>query len=240
MSKWFKWCVAAVCFMALGASLAKFAIGTPSRPATEPTRAAETTPPPTRQKQHRRHRSLAVKALPKATPTASAFIACDANIRVRRETTTCPFANNVFYEFYEATLGIDASARIEAWSAASKRFYSVRCSGYPSVVCTAGDGGEVRFPSDAVAAYDDDQAKAYASTHDTGNKPVAAATSDPYTRSDAVPEYDSPDYPPESPGYGNEIPNYDEGNGYRVQCSDGMYSQSGGIQGACSGHGGVG
>jgi hypothetical protein len=35
------------------------------------------------------------------------------------------------------------------------------------------------------------------------------------------------------------IENFDEGNGYPVECSDGMWSQSGGIQGACSGHGGV-
>ena len=35
------------------------------------------------------------------------------------------------------------------------------------------------------------------------------------------------------------IDNFDEGNGYPVQCNDGMWSQSGGIQGACSYHGGV-
>jgi hypothetical protein len=34
------------------------------------------------------------------------------------------------------------------------------------------------------------------------------------------------------------IANFDNGNGYIVQCVDGMWSQSGGIQGACSGHGG--
>jgi hypothetical protein len=36
----------------------------------------------------------------------------------------------------------------------------------------------------------------------------------------------------------NEIPNYDQGHGYRVRCADGMYSKSGGLPGACSGHGG--
>ena len=48
-------------------------------------------------------------------------------------------------------------------------------------------------------------------------------------------EYDSPDY-----GAADEIPNYENGTGYRVQCADGMYSHSGGRSGACSGHGGVG
>lgn len=35
------------------------------------------------------------------------------------------------------------------------------------------------------------------------------------------------------------IGNYGNGNGSRVQCEDGTYSHSGGIQGACSYHGGV-
>jgi hypothetical protein len=34
------------------------------------------------------------------------------------------------------------------------------------------------------------------------------------------------------------IDNFDNGNGYIVQCADGMWSHSGGIQGACSWHGG--
>lgn len=35
------------------------------------------------------------------------------------------------------------------------------------------------------------------------------------------------------------IDNFEEGRGYAVQCEDGTWSQSGGIQGACSHHGGV-
>jgi hypothetical protein len=34
------------------------------------------------------------------------------------------------------------------------------------------------------------------------------------------------------------IPNFDNGNGYIVQCADGEWSHSGGLQGACSYHGG--
>ncbi len=34
------------------------------------------------------------------------------------------------------------------------------------------------------------------------------------------------------------IPNFDNGNGYPVECTDGTWSDSGGIQGACSDHGG--
>ena len=36
------------------------------------------------------------------------------------------------------------------------------------------------------------------------------------------------------------IENFDNGTGYVVQCADGTYSHSGGIQGACSWHGGLG
>lgn len=36
------------------------------------------------------------------------------------------------------------------------------------------------------------------------------------------------------------IPNFDDGQGSIVQCADGSYSHSGGIQGACSHHGGEG
>jgi len=63
-----------------------------------------------------------------------------------------------------------------------------------------------------------------------------------------------PDYVPDDPGAavpdpGDDpsfcdthacIPNYDNGNGSTVQCADGTYSHSGGIQGACSHHGGEG
>jgi hypothetical protein len=35
------------------------------------------------------------------------------------------------------------------------------------------------------------------------------------------------------------IDNFEEGRGYAVQCADGSWSQSGGIQGACSHHGGL-
>lgn len=34
------------------------------------------------------------------------------------------------------------------------------------------------------------------------------------------------------------VANFDNGNGYIVQCADGMWSHSGGLQGACSWHGG--
>jgi hypothetical protein len=176
-------------------------------------------------------------------PTSSAFVACDSNISARRQTTSCPFAENTFYEYWAS----GESGTIRAYSPATERSYRLTCRGGTMVRCTAGDGAEVRFSSAAVSAYTDSQARAYAASADLG--PVGSAAVDPGSYDndtysdpgydDYDPGYDEGYSDPDS-GYGDEIPNYDNGRGYRVQCADGMYSQSGGIQGACSGHGGVG
>jgi hypothetical protein len=133
----------------------------------------------------------------------------------------------------------------------------VRCAGSRSVVCRAGDGAQINFPSSAVAAYDDEQAAGYAASHETGQptEDVAPVDNDAYSGdySDEYSDDSGSDYGDDysddsdsdygddySDEYGDEIPNYDQGTGYRVQCADGMYSHSGGRPGACSHHGGVG
>jgi hypothetical protein len=87
----------------------------------------------------------------------------------------------------------------------------------------------------------------YTECDDTGSRTGSPATA---PDSSATP----PDYAPDDsdvPDAGTEddpgfcdthdcIPNFDNGNGSIVQCADGTYSHSGGIQGACSHHGGVG
>ena len=71
----------------------------------------------------------------------------------------------------------------------------------------------------------------------------------PNSSAPAQPDYVPDDPAPAVPDPGDDasfcdthacIPNYDNGNGSTVQCEDGTYSHSGGIQGACSHHGGVG
>ncbi len=163
----------------------------------------------------------------RARSDASAFVACDPNISARRETTSCPFAENAFYEYWAS----GGATSVRAYSPSTRRTYRLRCSSGTMVRCTAGDGAEIRFPESAVSAYTDDQAQAYAASADLGPADSTGATSGPDTTGDSTSS---------DGGYGNEIPNYDNGRGYRVQCADGMYSKSGGIQGACSGHGGVG
>jgi hypothetical protein len=90
---------------------------------------------------------------------------CDANIRAKVGTTSCAFAENVFYEFWKALdAGDDA---VIAYSPVTGRRYSLACTTGTTVVCTAGDGAEVRFPMSAVDAYDSSQAEAFRCGHQT-------------------------------------------------------------------------
>lgn len=213
-----------------------------SAQAAEPTPATTPVFQPTR-KQRGRHRAAlaALTATPTATatPKPSPFVDCDSNIRAREATTTCPFASNVFYEYFAATGGYPTAATVSAWSPAGKQYYDVTCTA--RIVCKAGDGAEIRFPATAIESYDEDQAAAYANAHDVGPNTDDPASSDPYTDDDDYEDdYALPDEEESSSAPDQRIPNYEDGNGYPVQCADGMWSKSGGIQGACSGHGGVG
>jgi len=188
-------------------------------------------PPSRKKKQEQRHHQARDQAAP---TTTSEFVYCDANIEAKRDTTTCPFAENVFWSYWTSS----ESPSLGVWSPAAQVTFATRCdSDTAQVTCTTDDGGEVRFSQAAVDHYSQTQANTYARAHDLGPDPyegIAYATPD-----EPAPEYD----PGQSDDYGStpgeNIPNYDNGRGYRVQCEDGMYSQSGGIQGACSGHGGV-
>jgi hypothetical protein len=87
----------------------------------------------------------------------------------------------------------------------------------------------------------------YRECDDTGGSTASRVTAP--DSSGSAPDYvpDDSDAPDTStgddPGFCDThdcIPNFDNGNGSIVQCADGTYSHSGGIQGACSHHGGVG
>jgi hypothetical protein len=92
--------------------------------------------------------------------------ACDANIVVRRGTTSCAFGENVFYGFWRAQDQGDDG--FSAYSPVTKRTYAMSCTSGTTVVCRAGDGGEVRFPLAAIRAYTAEDAARYAAAHDTG------------------------------------------------------------------------
>jgi hypothetical protein len=193
-------------------------------------------------------------ASPGSAPRApSSYKSCDANVRAKRVTTTCGFAENAFYAYF---IGSGATG-LRVYSPATGRTFTTRCSrGTATITCRTSDGG-VKFPQAAIAAYSDDQASAFAAAHevgDSGATDTATAPSSPSSSDDDSYDsgntysnpYDSPDTTVDNgddPAFCDThdcIPNYPNGNGSTVQCADGSYSHSGGVQGACSHHGGVG
>jgi hypothetical protein len=210
----------------------------------------EDSPPPRQPRRKSRPRST-------ATTPAPEFVHCDPNIEAKVDTTTCPFAENVFWAYW---MSDESSRPLEVWSPLAHASFATTCeSDGGQVVCTTSDNAAVRFSQVALELYSRSQADAYARRHDLGPDPYEALpaarspSNEPPSRSYRPPspsyEPPSPSYEPPSPSYeppssdlptpGANIPNYENGRGYRVQCNDGMYSRSGGIQGACSGHGGV-
>lgn len=246
MRRFLRWAVVALVLLALGAALGDLGGSRSATPsASVDDRASALTPVSTptpavvTSGKTRRGPVRAIRTPTRRTsPAVATFTSCDANIRAKASNTTCLFAQNVFYEYYRETHGQASDVTVRAWSPAAARFYRVRCSGEMSILCRAGDGAAVKFSSVAVSAYDDEQAAAYASTHATGHPaPGGGDEGDAPTSGDVQPGDPGP--PPDDPR-GNEIPNYENGTGYRVRCADGMYSHSGGRPGACSRHGGVG
>jgi hypothetical protein len=109
------------------------------------------------------------------SPRHRTFAACDANIRARRPTTTCRFAENVFYEYAKSSGSGDRA--FTAYSPVTRRQYDVSCTSGSTVVCRGGAGAEVRFPLWAARAYTAADAARYAASHDTGapDRPAAPA-----------------------------------------------------------------
>jgi hypothetical protein len=130
----------------------------------------DTSPAP---REHHRRRHVS-RPRPKPAPV---FVACDANIKARAATTSCPFAENVFYEFWRASENGDDA--FSAYSPVMRKDYEMSCSADATVSCLAGDGGEVRFSMAAVNAYTVEQGARYARTHDLGANSDAPTPSEP-------------------------------------------------------------
>jgi CHAT domain len=95
---------------------------------------------------------------------------CDQNISANPE-TSCPFATNTFYEYWQATGGNlqpgDQSVRV--WSPVTQQTYTQVCTNDGTEVhCTHGQGDEVRFNRVSVAAYTRSNAAAYAASGKLG------------------------------------------------------------------------
>src|SRR4051794_35676569 len=118
----------------------------------------------------RRRTGSAVPVAPSSS-TAS-FTACDPNISAENGTTSCAFAENVFWEYWYFTTS-GQGTRFTAYSPSSHIVYEVTCGGTSPVVCTTDTGAEIHFPLSAVNAYTQSQADAYAASKDLGPDPTA-------------------------------------------------------------------
>jgi hypothetical protein len=125
---------------------------TPAAPPVVPTQTSQATP---------------VAPTP-SQPTANLSM-CDANISVGPN-TTCPFAENTFYEYYAATGGnASEQATVQAWSSVTQQYYTEGCSSGAGVVdCAGGTGSEVHFSQGAIAAYTPSEASSYAASGHLG------------------------------------------------------------------------
>jgi hypothetical protein len=196
---------------------------------TTTTAAADTTPA-------KKRPTKPVAAKKKARAATGTWTACDANIEARRPHTSCGFAQNAFYEYWVS----DEATSLRVHSPALGATLVTRCStGSTKVTCRTGDGGRVRFARSALDAYSANQASTYASTHDVGADTTSGLSAGANRLSEADAQVDDSSSDDEYPPLDERIPSFDEGTGSVVQCADGMYSQSGGRPGSCSGHGGV-
>jgi hypothetical protein len=125
--------------------------------------AADRTPQPTRPEPRRSQRRAHSPA--ERTP---AFIHCDPNIQVKESTTTCGFAENVFWHYWTS----GESGSLEVWSPATQSTFATTCqSDGEEIVCTTSQDGIVKFPQTAVDRYSQAQADDYAGSHDLGPNP---------------------------------------------------------------------
>ena len=100
------------------------------------------------------------------TPEASSsYKSCDENIRASRGTTTCGFATNAFYIYWET----GGQSDLEVWSPSAGKYLPTMCAvDAGTVTCSTDDGGLVKFPEEAVATYSDRLAKIYHDNADLG------------------------------------------------------------------------
>ena len=175
--------------------------------ATQPT----TTPTPTREPRkagkpgNTRPQTTATPAATPTKPKPPAFVACDANIRAKSGTTTCAFAQNVFYEYWYSWNYAELGA-FAAYSPAADEWFDMKCTGVGTVRCIAGDGGEVRFPMSAVVAYTERNAEDSAADHTVSATPDDdyAIEEPEYSESESAncdPNYDGACLDPSSPDY---------------------------------------
>lgn len=203
------------------------------------------------------HACHAVTTTP-SDPNESPQRNCDTNI-VANSQTSCALAENAFYEVYESRNVQEKYRAVMVYSPATHKNYELGCNhSGPLIACTSSPLSQsiyLSFPQAAIDAYTETQAAVYARTHDVGHPGITAAmrverkeTSEasPTPELESAPEAEQE--PREAPNNHSEdeplcsthecIGDYEKEPGTVVECADGTYSHAGGIQGACSHHGG--
>lgn len=110
-------------------------------------------------------------ALVLLTQPPSGWKSCDQDISALARTTSCPFAENTFYEYWKATGGKPAPRErtVQVWSPATKVSYTQDCTDHAREVdCTHHEGDGVRFSQASVTAYTQGEAKAFAASGTLG------------------------------------------------------------------------
>lgn len=94
---------------------------------------------------------------------------CDPNISTSAN-VTCGFAENTFYEYYQASGGDPTQSKtIQAWSPTTHQYYTEDCtSSGDAVDCAYGNSNDVRLTASGLSAYSSDQAASYAQSHELG------------------------------------------------------------------------
>jgi hypothetical protein len=134
---------------------------------------------------------------------------CDQNIS-SDPNTSCELAFNTFKAFVAKHA---SQATVEVYGPKSNTWYSIQCQNNGgAVTCTGGHEILIVFPLRAAEVYE---------PHQSPTPKTERSTPAPYV---------------EPPAGAPRIPNYENGKGYPVECADGQWSKSGGIQGACSHH----
>jgi hypothetical protein len=116
-------------------------------------------------REQRRHGSGSSTTGTGTTGPGGEYKGCDANISVKSETTTCPFAQNVFYEYWTS----GRASSIDVYSPSTRQSYATRCDDIGGeVLCATAQGAGVRLSKPALDAYSQRQAEHFAATHDLG------------------------------------------------------------------------
>jgi hypothetical protein len=203
------------------------------------------------------HACHAVTTTP-SDPNESPQRNCDTNI-VANSQTSCALAENAFYEVYESRNAQETYRAVMVYSPPAHKSYELGCdhSGL-LVACTSSPLSQsiyISFPRAAIDAYTETQAATYTRTRDVGHPGITAAMRVERNERSEASQTPEPESAPETEQEPEEVPSkhsedesvcsthecigeYEKEPGTVVECADGTYSHAGGIQGACSHHGG--